>query len=352
MTGATLEADPLHLVGKGRLPRYSTAAIALVCAAVLLLVFAITPAQGRADYLVTLGACFVVVQFAVSYIVEGSRKARDRLAATIAVTGLFLALLPLAAILGFTIVKGLKRFDTTFLTHSMRNVADSDVGGGAYHAIIGTLEQVGIASLFSVPLGLLVSIYLVEYGGNGRFARLVSTFVDVMTGLPSIIAGLFVLSFWGLVLHQGFSGFAGSLALTVIMLPVVVRTTEEMLRLVPPALREASFALGVRKWRTVLSIVLPTALAGITTGVMLAVARVVGETAPVLLTVFGNASINMNPFSGAQESLPLFVFSQAALPNNTAVDRAWSGALTLIILVLVLTTVARLLTRRSALRGR
>jgi phosphate transport system permease protein len=352
MTLTTVDPDPLHLASKGRLPRWASPAIALACAAVLLLIFAVTPAQGRADYLVTLAIVFLVVQFAVSYAVEGARKARDRLAGAAAVTGLFLALLPLVAVLGFTVVKGLKRLDVTFLTHSMRNVADSDPGGGAYHAIIGTLEQVAIASLFSVPLGLLVSIYLVEYGGGRRFARLVSTFVDVMTGLPSIIAGLFVLSVWGLALHQGFSGFAGSLALTVIMLPVVVRTTEEMLRLVPPALREAAFALGVRKWRTVLSVVLPTALAGITTGVMLAVARVIGETAPVLLTVFGSSSINTNPFSGPQESLPLFVFSEAGLPNNTAVDRAWSGALTLIILVLLLTTAARLLTRRSALRGR
>jgi phosphate transport system permease protein len=352
VTDTMVETDPLHLNNKGRLPRWASPAIAAGCAVVLLAVFAVTPAEGRADYIVTLAVLFLIVQFSVSYVVEGVRKARDRLASAAAVTGLFLALLPLVAILGFTIVKGMHRFDADFLSHSMRNVAESDVGGGAYHAIIGTLEQVGIASLFSVPLGLLVSIYLVEYGGGRRFARLVSTFVDVMTGLPSIIAGLFILSFWGLVLHHGFSGFAGALALTVIMLPVVVRTTEEMLRLVPAALREASFALGVRKWRTVLSIVLPTALAGITTGVMLAVARVIGETAPVLLTVFGTASINMNPFSGPQESLPLFVFSEAGQPNNTAVDRAWSGALTLIILVLVLTTAARLLTRRSALRGR
>ena len=352
MTQGTIDVDPLHLATRGRLPRYATLLIGVGCALVLWVVFALTPAQGRADFLVALVLLFVVAQFLVSYFVEGGRKARDRLAASAAVAGLFAALLPLAAILGFTIVKGLKRLDIEFLTHSMRNVADSDPGGGAYHAIIGTLEQVAIATLFSVPLGLMVSIYLVEYGRDRRFARLVSTFVDVMTGLPSIIAGLFILSLWVLVLNQGFSGFAGALALSVIMLPVVVRTTEEMLRLVPAALREASFALGVRKWRTVVSIVIPTALPGITTGVMLAVARVIGETAPVLLTVFGAASINFNPFSGPQESLPLFVFDQASLPNNTAVDRAWAGALTLIILVLVLTTAARLLTSRSALRGR
>ena len=167
-----------------------------------------------------------------------------------------------------------------------------------------------------------------------------------MTGLPSIIAGLFILSFWVLTLHQGFSGFAGALALTVLMIPVVIRTSEEMLRLVPTALRESSLALGVRQWRTIVSVVIPAALPGITTGIMLAVARVMGETAPVLLTVFGNPSVNMNPFAGPQESLPLFIFNQAQLPNDTATNRAWAGALTLIILVIALTVAARLLTRR------
>jgi phosphate transport system permease protein len=197
---------------------------------------------------------------------------------------------------------------------------------------------------------LLVSIYLVEYAQGQRYGRLVSTFVDVMTGLPSIVAGLFILSFWILLLHQSFSGFAGSLALIILMLPVVVRTTEEMLRLVPDPLREASAALGVPRWRTVVSIVLPTALPGITTGVMLAIARVMGETAPVLLTVFGSQSINTNPFSGPQESLPLFVFNEAQQPNNTAIDRAWAGALTLIAIVVILNVVARLIVSRRSLR--
>jgi phosphate transport system permease protein len=261
-----------------------------------------------------------------------------------------LAILPLVVVLGYTIAKGLARFDKVFLTHSMRNVAESDPGGGAYHAIIGTIEQVGIATIIAVPIGLLVSIYLVEYAQGKRYGRLVSTFVDVMTGLPSIVAGLFILSFWIIILGHDFSGFAGSLALIIIMLPVVVRTTEEMLRLVPDPLREASAALGVPRWRTTVSVVLPTALPGITTGVMLAIARVMGETAPVLLTVFGTQSINNNPFNGPQESLPLFVFSEAGQPNQTAIDRAWAGALTLILIVVILNVVARLIVSRRALR--
>jgi len=155
-----------------------------------------------------------------------------------------------------------------------------------------------------------------------------------------------------LILKQGYSGFAGSLALVILMTPVVVRSTEEMLRLVPDALREASYALGISRWRTIVRVVLPAALPGITTGVMLSIARVSGETAPLLLTVFGNAAINSNPFSGPQEGLPLFVFNEAGLPNQTALDRAWSGALTLIVLVVLLNVIARLLVRRSVLRQR
>jgi phosphate transport system permease protein len=170
-----------------------------------------------------------------------------------------------------------------------------------------------------------------------------------MTGVPSIVAGLFIYAFWVLGLHKGFSGFAAAMALALLMLPIVVRSAEEMLRLVPSTLREASLALGVPRWRTVLSVVLPSASAGITTGVMLAVARVTGETAPLLLTAFGNNSTNVNAFKGAQSALPLFVFQQAGSAFATAVARAWAGALTLIVVVLLLTTIARLVTRRNRL---
>lgn len=165
-----------------------------------------------------------------------------------------------------------------------------------------------------------------------------------MTGVPSVVSGLFVLAFWILVLGMSFSGFAGALALSILMMPVVVRATEEMLRLVPRELREASYALGVPKWRTIVKVVLPTALPGIVTGVMLAVARVAGETAPLLLTVFVTDSINNDPFSGPQMGLPLYVFNQTVLPTDVAVDRAWTGALTLILIVMLLNLVARLIT--------
>jgi phosphate transport system permease protein len=333
-----------------RMPRWAVPATMAGTVLAMLLLFWVTPLQGRADYVVATAVVYVVVQTVVSWMLEGGRRARDRLAGNLMLGAMVLAILPLVVVLGYTIAKGVKRLDSTFIWHSMRNVAESDPGGGAYHAIVGTIQQVGIATLIAVPIGLMVSIYLVEYAQGQRYGRLVSTFVDVMTGLPSIVAGLFILSFWILLLHQDFSGFAGSLALIILMLPVVVRTTEEILRLVPDPLREASAALGVPRWRTIVSVVLPTALPGITTGVMLAIARVMGETAPVLLTVFGSQSINNNPFKGPQESLPLFVFSEAQQPNQTAIDRAWAGALTLIAIVVILNVVARLIVSRRSVR--
>lgn len=280
----------------------------------------------------------------------GWRHAKNRIMTGLLVLAVLLALLPLGGVLGYTVAKGLARFDAVFFTHSMRAVAESDPNGGAYAAIVGTLEQVGIATVLSVPFGILVAVYLVEYSG-GRLGRVVSFFVDVMTGLPSIVAGLFVLALWVLLLHQGNSGFAGSLALTILMLPTVVRSGEEMLKLVPAGLREASYALGVAKWVTVVRIVLPTALPGIVTGVLLAVARVMGETAPVLLTVFGNSAINDNPFAGKQASLPLFVYDEVGQSFDTAINRAWTGALALILIVVLLNLIARTVARFARVRG-
>lgn len=258
------------------------------------------------------------------------------------------ALIPLVAVLSYVVGRGTEALSIEFLTHSMKGVGPLDDAGGAYHAILGTLEQVAIAAVLAVPLGLAVAVYIVEYGG-GRFAYAVRFLVDVMTGLPSIVAGLFIFAFWVLALDKGFSGLAAGLSLAVLMLPVVVRTSEEMLRLVPHELREAGYALGVPRWRTTISVVLPTASAGITTGVMLAVARVTGETAPLLLTAFGYDAIRRSPFEGPQSGLPLYVFSQAGSAFDVAVRRAWAGALTLIVIVLVLTVTARLLAGRSRL---
>ncbi len=285
--------------------------------------------------------------------ISTGRRVKDRFVQGLVYLAFAMAVVPLVSVLWLVISNGLARFDLEFLTHSMRGIGARDAGGGAYHAIIGTVEQVLLASAISVPIGLLTAIYLVEYGNGGRLSRAISFFVDVMTGVPSVVAGLFILAFWILFLGMPYSGWAGAMALSILMMPTVVRSTEEMLRLVPADLREASYALGVPKWRTIMKIVLPTAFTGIVTGVMLAVARVAGETAPILLTVFFTDSINNDPFSGPQMGLPLYVFDQAARPNDTAIDRAWTGALTLILIVMLLNLVARLIAWwRAPAKGR
>ncbi|GAA4932632.1 phosphate ABC transporter permease PstA [Actinoplanes utahensis] len=302
------------------------------------------------------GAAFYLIGLSVvAGRIEGKRAARNRTMKALIYTACVLAVLPLISVIWTLVTKGLARFDADFFGSSMNNIGARDANGGAYHAIIGTLEQVGLATLMAVPVGVLGAIYLVEYG-RGKFAGTVRFFVDVMTGVPSIVAGLFVYTFWVLGVSPIFndgrpqaSGFAAAMALAVLMLPTVVRSTEEMLRLVPGPLREGSYALGVPQWKTILRVVLPTALPGIVTGIMLAVARAAGETAPVLLAAGGLAAINFNPFEGGQSSLALFVYQQAGDGSKFAPDRAWTAALTLVALVLILTVAAKLLARRNKL---
>jgi phosphate transport system permease protein len=230
----------------------------------------------------------------------------------------------------------------TFLNSSMRNVVGE--GGGALHAIVGTLEITGLAAVISVPVGLMTAIYLVEYG-TGRLARGITFLVDVMTGIPSIVAGLATYAFFVIIFGEGVKmGFARSVALSILMIPVVVRSSEEILKLVPNELREASYALGVPKWLTIVRIVLPTSVAGITTGIMLSISRVIGETAPLLIVAGFTASMNYNPFSERMMSLPVFVYNQYVSPGTDAdfyIERAWAGALTLILIVALLNIVAR-----------
>ncbi|MFI9629087.1 phosphate ABC transporter permease PstA [Streptomyces sp. NPDC052042] len=289
---------------------------------------------------------FVVVSYVTTSIVENQRQAKDQLATGVVWVCFLLAVVPLASLLWTTVSRGAERLDGYFLTHSMAGVLGSEATGGVYHALIGTLEQVGLATLIAAPIGMLTAVYLVEYG-KGVPARAVTFFVDVMTGIPSIVAGLFILSIM-LMTKTDPSGLMGALALTILMIPVVVRSTEEMLKLVPNELREASLALGVPKWRTILKVVLPTALGGITTGVMLAIARIAGETAPIMLLVFGSQLINTNPFSGAQSSLPFYIWEQYKVGTEQSYDRAWAAALVLIAFVMILNLVARGIARWKA----
>ena len=259
-----------------------------------------------------------------------------------------LAMVPLVSVAWTVVVHGMERFNVYFLTHSMRGVFGGMDAGGIYHAILGTLLITLGAAVISVPIGLLAAIYLVEYG-RGPLARAVTFFVDVMTGIPSIVAGLFAYAVFALIFGPGIRmGIMGSVALSVLMIPVVVRSTEEMLRLVPNELREASYALGVPKWRTISKVVLPTSVAGITTGVMLSISRVIGETAPLLLTAGVATSMNYNLFDGRMMTLPVFAYSQymnQGIPAQAYIDRAWSAALVLIVIVMVLNLVARIVAK-------
>ncbi|MFF6999457.1 phosphate ABC transporter permease PstA [Streptomyces sp. NPDC008313] len=340
---------PASSLRGARLPKWSPWAIAAGSVAVAVAIglgagLGSTVQQGLIAALL-----FVLATYGIAARVEGRRQAKDRVATSVVWVAFILAVIPLASLVWETVSRGVDVLDGYFLSHSMGVVADTEPGGGIYHAIIGTLEQVGIATLISVPIGLLTAIYLVEYG-RGALAKAVTFFVDVMTGVPSIVAGLFVLSFWILILDFDYSGFAGSMALSILMIPVVVRSTEEMLKLVPNELREASLALGVPKWRTILKVVLPTSVGGITTGVMLAVARIAGETAPVLLLVWGNPLINPDPFSGPQSSLPLFIYQQYQQSGGSpaAYDRAWAAALVLIAFIMILNLAARGIARWKA----
>ena len=338
---------PTVSLARRRMPRWSPALIALVSAGLGIGVGNVAGWQSRTQWGLIAALLFVIITYAVTSLVEDTRQAKDRLATSVVWVCFAVAVVPLVSLAWTTVSRGAELVDGYFLSHSMGGMTNLEEGGGVYHALLGTLEQVGLATFIAAPIGLLTAIYLVEYG-RGRLAKAVTFFVDVMTGIPSIVAGLFVLAFWNLGLGFGPSGFAGSMALAILMMPVVVRSTEEMLKLVPNELREASLALGVPKWRTILKVVLPTSIGGIATGVMLAIARIAGETAPVMLLVFGNPLINPNPFSGAQESLPLYVWNQYKLGNTASIDRAWAGALTLIAFVMLLNLLARGIARWKA----
>ncbi|GAA2963430.1 MULTISPECIES: phosphate ABC transporter permease PstA [Microbacterium] len=346
---ATATRPSTNSFSNGRLPK-GTSWLLLAGSLIVmgLVFFLLNIDQPVANYnivaAVFLGAVlYAILIFVVASIVEGRRNATDRFITAVVSAAFIVALLPLISLLFTVLVNGLARFDIEFFSSSMRNVIGD--GGGALHAIVGTLLITLTATIISVPIGLMTSIYLVEYGNSGKLARAITFFVDVMTGIPSIVAGLFAYAVFVIFFGAGYSsGFEGAIALSVLMIPVVVRSSEEMLRLVPNELREASFALGVPKWLTIVKVVLPTSIAGITTGVMLAIARVIGETAPLLLTAGYTQSMNWNIWDGNMMTLPVFVYNQYANQGtnpDAAISRAWAGALTLILIVMVLNLAAR-----------
>ena len=254
-------------------------------------------------------------------------------------------MVPLIWVLYSVLERGLTAItSSTWWSRSLAGVLPEQMAGGVYHAIYGTIVQAAIAAVLAVPLGIMAAVYLVEYG-RGHFARVTTFMVDILAGVPSIVAALFIFALW--IATMGFpqSAFAVSLALVLLMLPVVVRNTEEMLKLVPDELREASYALGIPKWKTIVRVVVPTALPGIISGILLALARVIGETAPVLVLVGYSRSINFDVFDGNMASLPLLIYTELINPEEAGRLRVWGAALTLILLVALLYLAAALVTR-------
>ncbi|MCE5290137.1 MAG: phosphate ABC transporter permease PstA [Nocardiaceae bacterium] len=281
-----------------------------------------------------------------------SRKVKNNIATAAFMVCFGIALVPLVWVLFTVIERGYSALiSVDWWTHSMKGVLPEDFGGGVYHAIYGTFVQAGIAALISVPLGIMCGIYLVEYG-RGRFAKVTTFTVDVLAGVPSIVAAMFVFAAWIATMGFGRSGLAVSFALVLLMLPVVVRSTEEMLKLVPDSLREASYALGIPKWKTIVKVVLPTAISGIISGVLMATARVMGETAPVLVLVGYSKSINFDIFDGNMASLPLLIFTERANSEAAGDLRIWGTALTLILLIAALSGLAALASRLLAPKTR
>jgi phosphate transport system permease protein len=276
----------------------------------------------------------------------GRRVWRNRRNAILIGLATVLVLIPVGMILTYIAIKGFQHMNWSFLTHSQPFSMRKE-GGGFLNGLIGTALMVGIAAVVSVPLGVLGAVYLVEYGKKNWLAKLIRFFADVMTGVPSIFVGLFV--YTALVVHYGFGALMGAAALAIIMMPIIVRSTEEMLKLVPVELKDASYALGAPKWKTVTKVIIPSALPGISTGVMLAVARAAGETAPLILTALGSLQLTTKLWNSPISALPLAIFEGARNPFAAGQGRAWAGALELIIIVLVLTVVARVISSRSRL---
>ncbi len=257
----------------------------------------------------------------------------NTLASAWMIASVFVVVVPLVLIIGYVVSKGAKVMSWKFLTSDIA-VITRFPGGGMKPAIVGTIVITGVAALMAIPLGVLAAVYLNEYGRSGRLAHVIRFMSDVMTGVPSIVMGLFVYVIW--VLRFGYSSFAGSLALAALMLPIVIRSSEEMLKLVPNDLRQASDALGARRWRTVVRVVIPAALPGIVSGAMLAIARAAGETAPLLFTIGAARKVNLAPFHGPNTALPLQIWNNAQTPFDPAIARAWGAAFTLILIVFLL----------------
>jgi phosphate transport system permease protein len=344
----------------GQLPRffelYALAGSLAVVAGVFMLM-----GFNLVGWLVVSAIVYLIAVGVFASIVENRRRATDRVVRGIVIVAFLLAFIPLVSTLGTVIVRGIGSLNWTFISQSTGSHFDPTTlvvttTQGSLHSIVGTLEITGIAALMSVPIGLLTAIYLVEYARPTQWmARTVTLLVDVMTGIPSIVAGLFAFSLFTIIVGpKAFSGFSASVALSVLMIPIVVRSSEEMLKLVSSELREASYALGVTKFATITRIVLPTAIAGLVTGIMLAIARVIGETAPIFIAASFTNDFNGNPFNGPQSTLAVQAYASYKFPGTdiaASTASAWGAALLLVLLVVILNLIARIVARIFAPKG-
>jgi phosphate transport system permease protein len=315
--------------------------------------YQLTLLSGWVGFLVCWLFTFLVTYWMINVLVNGRRMASDRVVAAVITVGALSMFTPLVLLIVFLVAKGAPLLFHTFsgfvhvLTATQKGVEEKCLPGfpcktpGVFHAIVGTLEQIGIAIVIGVPAGVLTAIYLNEVGG--RFTRWVRVVVTAMSGVPAILAGLFVYAFWVVQFHQGFSGFAGALALSVLLIPTVTRGTEEVLRIVPNDLREASTALAAPQWRTVWSVVLPTARSGLVTAVLLSIAVALGETAPLIVTIFGNTALNPDPFHDKQAALPLLSYTEVKSPLQSDINLAYTAALVLFMIIFIVFVLARLL---------
>ena len=361
--GARTHQSPSRSLTSGQLPRFIEPMVLVGTLVVVgLVVFLLTQTFNIGVWLFFSAVVYLVAIGVGSSIVENRRKATDRVVRGLVVTAFVLAVIPLVSTLVTVVVQGASVVDWQFITQVGGTTFNQDTlevtyVPGALQAIVGTLIITGIATVISVPIGILTAVYLTEYAQpNNPLRRAITFLVDVMTGIPSIVAGLFAFSLFALIVGpKAFSGFSASIALCVLMIPIVVRSTEEMLRLVPAELREASYALGVPKSTTIMKIVLRTAMSGIVTGVVLAIARIVGETAPIFIAASFTDSFNANPFSDPMQTLAVMAYTSYSFPTTdiaTSQAQAWGAALLLVILVVIFNLIARIVATVFAPKSR
>jgi phosphate transport system permease protein len=315
-----------------------------------LAIVAITPLKGRLGFAVTLIGMAIVTSATISWIKRDSKAARNSVSTVFVYVAAAFVIIPLSSLLFEIIRKGAGGLSFGIFTRDM-SLASADsplTEGGLLHAVIGTLYVVALATVLSTPIGFLAALYIVEV--QGRFASLVRFFVQAMSGVPSIVAGLFIYAVWMIGLGNNYNAMAGAGALAILMIPTVARTSEEVLKLIPNDLREAGLALGATQWRTVAMIILPAAKSGLVTSVILGIARVAGETAPLLLTMGGADAINLNPFEGNSSALPYYVWKNYQLGNPESIQRAWLGVIVLMMMVFIFFSLARYFGRTKGAR--